>query len=55
MFKFIKSLFKPKCEHSYTKWQVTSRLVNSAGWKKISQERQCKTCGYTQIKTDTTY
>lgn len=55
MFNFIKNFFKPSCNHEWTKWQVTSRMVNDAGWKKIQQERTCKCCGLTQIKTDNTY
>ena len=55
MINFIKTIFKPLPKHQWSTWVVTSRLVSDYGLKKIQQERTCKVCGYTEIKTDTTY
>ena len=56
------SLFKkdiPPCitenkEHSWNPWVVISRLIcKNWGTYHITQQRECKHCGFTEIKRDT--
>ena len=43
-----------KCEHDFSKWAVTSKLVSSIGGvSKITQERTCPKCGLTEFKRQT--